>query len=31
LLGGLRSKLFASAEGEAFRDRWLDSIYRQTA
>ena len=30
LLGGMRSKLFASAEGEAFRDRWLDSIYRQT-
>jgi hypothetical protein len=29
LLGGMRSKLFASAEGEAFRDRWLDSIYRQ--
>ena len=28
LLGGLRSKLFASAEGEAFRDRWLDSIFR---
>lgn len=30
LLGGMRSKMFASPEGEAFRDRWLDSIYRQT-
>ena len=30
LLGGLRSKLFATPEGAAFRDRWLDSIYRQT-
>jgi hypothetical protein len=30
LLGGLRSKLFATEEGAAFRDRWLDSIYRQT-
>lgn len=30
LVGGLRSKMFASAEGAAFRDRWLDSIYRQT-
>jgi hypothetical protein len=29
LLGGLRSKLFASPDGETFRDRWLDSIYRQ--
>ncbi|HEU4779376.1 MAG TPA: alginate lyase family protein, partial [Steroidobacteraceae bacterium] len=29
LLGGLRSKLFAGPEGEAFRDRWLDSIFRQ--
>jgi hypothetical protein len=30
LLGGMRSKLFAGPDGEAFRDRWLDSIYRQT-
>jgi hypothetical protein len=30
LLGGLRSKLFTGPDGEAFRDRWLDSIYRQT-
>ncbi|HEY6125984.1 MAG TPA: hypothetical protein VIV63_15130, partial [Steroidobacteraceae bacterium] len=30
LLGGLRSKMFASPEGAAFRDRWLDSIFRQT-
>ena len=30
LLGGMRSKLFASPEGEAFRERWLDSIFRQT-
>ena len=30
LLGGLRAKLFATPEGAAFRDRWLDSIFRQT-
>jgi hypothetical protein len=30
LLGGMRSKLFSTPEGEAFRDRWLDSIFRQT-
>ena len=30
LLGGMRSKLFAGPEGEAFRDRWLDAIFRQT-
>ena len=28
LLGGMRSKLFATPEGQAFRDRWLDSIFR---
>jgi hypothetical protein len=28
LLGGLRARLFGSAEGEAFRDRWLASIYQ---
>jgi hypothetical protein len=30
LLGGLRAKLFTGPEGEAFRDRWLASIYQQT-
>jgi hypothetical protein len=30
LLGGLRSRLFASAEGEAFRERWLESVFQQT-
>jgi Heparinase II/III-like protein/Heparinase II/III N-terminus len=30
LLGGMRSKLFATPEGQAFRDRWLDSIFCQT-
>jgi len=29
LLGGMRSKLFATADGQAFRERWLDSIFRQ--
>jgi len=28
LLGGLRAKLFATAEGAAFRERWLTSIYQ---
>ena len=28
LLGGDNSALFASAEGQAFRRRWLDSIYQ---
>jgi hypothetical protein len=30
LLGGARAKLFATAEGAAFRERWLRSIYEQT-
>lgn len=30
LLGGFRARLFADAEGEKFRDRWLDSVYQQT-
>jgi hypothetical protein len=29
LIGGSRSRLFASEEGAAFRDRWLKSIYEQ--
>jgi len=28
LVGGLRSALFAGVEGEAFRDRWLVSVYQ---
>ena len=28
LIGGLESELFAGEEGEAFRDRWLVSIYQ---
>jgi hypothetical protein len=28
LLGGLRARLFSTREGEAFRDRWLASIYQ---
>ena len=28
LLGGLRARLFAMPDGEAFRDRWLRSIYQ---
>ncbi len=28
-LGGFRSRLFATREGEEFRDRWLRSIYQQ--
>ena len=31
LLGGMRSRLFADDEGAAFRDRWLDSIFRPGA
>jgi hypothetical protein len=30
LLGGLRAKVFTGPDGEAFRERWLKSIYRQT-
>jgi hypothetical protein len=30
LLGGMRAKIFTTPEGEAFRDRWLDCIYRHT-
>jgi hypothetical protein len=30
LLGGFRARLFSSAEGEKFRDRWLASVYQQT-
>ena len=30
LLGGMRARLFAGAEGEQFRGRWLRSIYQQT-
>jgi len=29
LLGGSRSRLFADEEGEAFRERWLKSIFEQ--
>jgi hypothetical protein len=29
LLGGLRARLFSTPDGEAFRDRWLASIYQQ--
>jgi hypothetical protein len=29
LLGGMRARIFTTPEGAAFRDRWLDSIYRQ--
>jgi hypothetical protein len=29
LIGGARSKLFASEEGAAFRDRWLNAVYAQ--
>ncbi len=28
LMGGFRSRLFATPEGEQFRDRWLASIYQ---
>jgi hypothetical protein len=28
LLGGLRARIFASPDGEQFRDRWLRSIYQ---
>jgi len=28
LLGGVKSALFAGAEGQAFRDRWLESVYQ---
>jgi hypothetical protein len=30
LLGGARARVFASPEGERFRDRWLQSVYQQT-
>ena len=30
LLGGMRAKIFSTPEGEAFRERWLKSIYQQT-
>jgi hypothetical protein len=30
LLGGLRARLFATPEGEAFRDRWLESVFQQS-
>ena len=30
LLGGMRARVFAGAEGEQFRGRWLRSIYQQT-
>lgn len=30
LLGGFRARIFASPEGERFRDRWLASVYQQT-
>jgi len=30
LLGGMRARLFVDSEGEAFRDRWLASVYQQT-
>jgi hypothetical protein len=29
LLGGLRAKPFVTPEGAAFRERWLESIYKQ--
>ncbi|HEX6639117.1 MAG TPA: heparinase II/III family protein, partial [Steroidobacteraceae bacterium] len=29
LMGGFRSRLFATPEGEQFRDRWLASVYQQ--
>ncbi len=29
LLGGFRARLFSTPEGEAFRDRWLASVYQQ--
>lgn len=29
LIGGLRARLFETREGEAFRDRWLASVYQQ--
>ena len=29
LLGGSRSRLFADEEGEAFRERWLKSVFEQ--
>ena len=28
LLGGFRARIFSTPEGEAFRDRWLSSIYQ---
>lgn len=28
LMGGFRARLFSTAEGEKFRDRWLDSVYQ---
>lgn len=30
LLGGFRARLFTTAEGEQFRDRWLSSVYQQS-
>ncbi|MBC8027910.1 MAG: alginate lyase family protein [Steroidobacteraceae bacterium] len=30
LIGGTRSRLFASEDGAAFRDRWLKSVFAQT-
>lgn len=30
LMGGLESSWFAGARGRAFRDRWLEAIYRHT-
>lgn len=30
LMGGFRSRLFGTAAGERFRDRWLASVYQQT-
>jgi hypothetical protein len=30
LIGGSRAKLFNTAEGAAFRDRWLRSVYEQS-
>jgi len=31
LIGGARARLFADADGAAFRDRWLQSVYEQTS
>jgi hypothetical protein len=29
LLGGMRARIFADADGEQFRDRWLRSVFQQ--